>query len=248
MVNFYSAIAEWYDSIFPLSPEEVSFILKEISESGSENVLDMGCATGSLSMEIAKAGYSVTAFDLNSEMIGKAFEKTESTGHVKSPVFLEADMRHLKRNFPEDSFGFACSLGNTLPHLTEESDIELFFKGIAHVLRPGGRFVLQILNYDYILKQGLECLPVIDNGAVRFERYYDFLDDGLIAFNTVLTVKGDSERVVNNSVRLKPMGLHEVMKRLVDAGFQVCGTYSGYGGEPPADRSLPLIVTAVRKD
>lgn len=242
MIEFYSSIAEYYDYIFPESRDQLDFVMGSGINPGCK-ILDMGCATGSLSVNLALNGFDVTAFDLDEKMVEIAILKQEQTGLDENPDFFEFDMRHLKLEFDREEFDTALCIGNTLPHLTDENDLLQFFEGLDFLLKPEGIFILQILNYDFILKQRLECLPLIENDHVRFERYYDFLSDGSLAFNTVLTVKGE-EKVVNNSVRLNPLGLDRVKSILEKFGFKIVSINGNFNGESFHDKSLPLIITA----
>jgi len=247
VVEFYSSIGKYYDSIFPFDQEQLAFVLKELTPHEGKDILDMGCATGSLAIELARAGCNVTAFDLDTGMVKEAVKKRDSLNLLQNPKFIERDIRHMKIFFEENSCDAALSFGNTIAHLTEEEDLEIFFSGLGYVVRPGGEFILQMLNYDYIKSRMLECLPLIDNEKIRFQRYYDFLYNGLIAFNTVLTVKGEEEMVINNSVRLNPLGLESVKCRLESEGFKITGVFENYKGESLSQKNLPLIITALKE-
>ena len=58
---------------------ERALINKMFTPNGN-NILEVGCGTGQYTVELAKAGYSVTAVDISSVMISRAQEKLKSMG------------------------------------------------------------------------------------------------------------------------------------------------------------------------
>ena len=57
---------------------------------------------------------------------------------------------------------YTC-FGNTLVHLQSIELMGKMLKGVFAVLKPGGHFLLQILNYDFILDEQVSELPLIDS-------------------------------------------------------------------------------------
>ena len=57
--EFYTSISEYYDYIFPYNPKQMAFIKSITEEQEIQNVLDIGCGTGNLALEMAKEGYEV---------------------------------------------------------------------------------------------------------------------------------------------------------------------------------------------
>ena len=76
----YTAIADLYQSIFArygVAPELL---------------LDLGCGTGRMTLELADRGYDMIGVDASAEMLSKAYEQMYAKG--KSGIlFLQQDMR-----------------------------------------------------------------------------------------------------------------------------------------------------------
>jgi hypothetical protein len=88
-------------------------------------------------------------------------------------------------------------IGNVLPHLEGPKAILEALKRVAAGLRPQGKRLLQIINYDRILDQRIPGLPTITaEGGYEFRREYLF-EGKKIRFHTVLK---SPERVSANSV------------------------------------------------
>jgi hypothetical protein len=101
---------------------------------------------------------------------------------------------------------------------------------------------LQIVNYDRILEENIQVLPLINNNTVKFERYYEYIPKrNKIGFSTVLTVK-KKNRVVKNRVELYPLKNKELKNLLKKAGFANPLLYGSFARQPFSHSSLALIV------
>jgi SAM-dependent methyltransferase len=240
-MQFYLSVAEYYDYIFPLDEAQVEFVRTSIPPPRKDKgILDIGCGTGSLAVALASEGFSVTGIDLDTDMVKRATDKGRG---LPSLSFLQLDMRDLAETFPPSTVDAILCFGNTLVHLKERSDVLSVCRTGKDLIKRGGRFLLQILNYDHILAKRLPGLPTIENDRVRFERTYRYNDDGSIAFSTVLTVKATGS-VLENEVLLYALGKGEVEVMLSEAGFSEIRFYGDFRRGPLRPESLPLVVEA----
>ena len=245
--NFYTSISKYYDYIFPFNPKQLSFV-KEMAEGKKVNdMLDIGCGTGNLALELAKEGYRIYAIDADHQMIASAVDKKRNWDLTQYPAFRELDMEKLARFFEKDQFDLASCFGNTLPHLLAYENIEEFLKGVSIVLKKGASFGIQILNYDYILDNHIEELPVKENDNIRFERYYEYPENTeLIDFVTKLTVKSTDE-VIESRIQLFPVQKIDISAMLEEAGFEDIKIYSDFDKSEFNNESLPLVIECVKR-
>jgi len=245
-MDFYSNISRYYDDIFPLSQAQVEFIESFFPiPSHNVNILDAGCGTGVLAIELAQRGFNVHAIDFEPQMIQSAVIKKEKLNLTGSPIFDEADMRLISQKFIPGTFNAVITFGNTLVHLLKADDIISFVDGAKRVLKENGFFLLQILNYDYILANQIGKLPVIENDVVIFERYYDFRPQDFISFITRLTVKKDG-RTYHNEIKLNPVKRDTLAEILNNAGFRDIDFYGDFARQSLKEDSLTLVA-AVKK-
>jgi glycine/sarcosine N-methyltransferase len=241
-MSFYDEIAEHYDFIFPFSLSQLEFVKTCIGEPyHDKEILDVGCGTGDLAIALARSGFKVTAIDSDPEMLRRAMEKVTPG----SPVTLaHMDMRKISGLFSPSSFDVALSFGNTLVHLDGLREIESFLRGVKAILRDGGVFLLQILNYDHILDHDVRELPLIENEVIRFDRSYGYdRKKNRIAFRTRLTVKATG-KLIENEIPLYPIRRGELDGALRKGGFTRITWYGSFGRDELTDRSLPLVVEA----
>jgi glycine/sarcosine N-methyltransferase len=238
-MSFYDEIAEYYDLIFPLNRAQIDFVKSCIERPyQGKRLLDVGCGTGDLAIELAAEGFEMVAIDSDPEMLLRADRKAQG-----SVTFQRLDMRGLASFTPRSFDGILC-FGNTLVHLTDLSDIESFCIQAKGLLGKGGRLLLQILNYDHILDHHIKALPLIENDTIRFERFYEHeARSGLIGFRTKLTVKGTG-REIDNEILLYPLRRGAFEEMLRKAGFTRISVYGDFDRKELRPDSLPLVVEA----
>lgn len=242
-MEFYEKLSQYYDEIFPLTKAKASFIQEKLPQ-GEKRVLDVGCATGDLAIFLAQQGYKVKAIDLDEEMIHQAKEKAKK--QIVDIDFQIADMMELKEKLEKQTFDGIICIGNTLVHLKDEQEIENVIKQMYQLLNSGGMLILQIINYDRILEQHVQGLPLIETEHIRFERRYSVSEDEkTIYFKTTLEVKEQGETYkMKNEVPLYPLQFGELREILEDVGFRLMEWYGNFKQEPYGPDSYAMIVAA----
>ncbi|GAB1353587.1 class I SAM-dependent methyltransferase [Erysipelotrichia bacterium] len=138
----YGVYARFYDH-FELDgrseSKELNVFLDELFRlNGAKTVVDFACGTGAQCIGLAKAGYQVTACDLNPEML-----KTAKIKARKTPIkFMTGDMR----DCDPGCFDAAICIFNAIGHLSK-ADCRVFFTNALQHLNPGGLLVIDILNF-----------------------------------------------------------------------------------------------------
>lgn len=225
-MGFYQEIAKYYDYIFPTSKEQIYF-LKEIAGKPPKSVLDIACATGGYSIELAKAGYNVTAVDLDGKMLEQL--DTKSKKEQQSIRTLQENMLNLKNSLSE-SFDLVFCIGNSIVHLENLQEIKDFLRDAKSLTGNNGNLVLQIINFDRIILRDINSLPTIENKAagLTFRRNYRY-EKGInrIFFNTVLSVNGNE---YENEIPLYPLTEDELTAAVQEAGFKKIKLFSDFNG------------------
>lgn len=237
--KFYSSIAEYYREIFPFNPGQLAFVEKQMGMLEGKTLLDVGCATGELAYHLAEHGARVTAIDLNKSLLAKAREVRPH----ENVNYQWANMLHIARLFGRAKFDGVLCLGNTLVHLMNPMQMRDFFSGVLTVLRPGGIFVLQILNYDFIFQEKPSELPLIETENILFKRAYRY-EAGTreILFDTSLLIKQSGE-TIENSTELLGIGSADLTMLMDVAGLKEIMLYGGYDGRPFGGSHLPLVIS-----
>lgn len=242
---FYQSISKNYDSIFPLNQSQVKFVSSYFKLKDPQlRLLDIGCATGSLSIALASLGCQVHAFDFDQEMVQLAIQKKKETRLQNYPVFRQYDMRFIDQEYQIGYFDGLLCFGNTLAHLLTEGDILKFFKAAHKTLNKNGKLLMQVLNYELIIKQQIQSLPLIENEQIKFERFYEYpTNSDLITFNTKLKIKTTGE-VVSNCIELNPLTKNQILKWLKKSGFSAIEFFGNFKQEGLQVNSIPLVIRA----
>ncbi len=246
----YRRLIAWPDRI----ARERPFLERELGRAPAASVLDLGCGTGEHALLFASLGIDATGVDRSEEMIDKASEyRDRHPPH--GPRFVRGDFAELP-SLVAQSFGAAICLGNVLPHLEDEV-LERCLGAWAERLLPGGRLILQILNYERIRELGLRHLPLNfrddpdEDGEIVFLRLMTPLDERHVLFHptTLLLRPGHEpplELKATREVRLRAWTRPELEGRLEAAGFSVEATYGDMTEGPYVSaESSDLVIVAV---
>ena len=116
---------------------------------------------------------------------------------------------------------------------------------VHSVLKNGGVFLAQIINYDRIIKQNICGLPTLDNDHVNFVREYVYHSEGgFVEFKTQLRIKFN-DQVIENNIPLLTLTGQELVKYLQAAGFVDVRLYGDLEGNDLTEFSMPLLFSAV---
>ncbi len=240
MTKFYNSIAPYYRYIFPLNVTQLAFC-QNIQPDFNSKVLDIGCAVGDFSLALAGKYQSVTAIDLDNEMICLAKEKALTVENIR---FHKMDMLKIAEVFPHNSFDLVTCFGNTVVHLSCSDAVATLFRSVKKMLAKNGKFAFQIINYDRIFAKNLKGLSTIDNEKIKFERYYNYTPiSEKVEFSTVLTIK-ETNKKIENTISLLGLRQNMISKLLEQASFENVRFYGNFKGEEFTDESVPLIVEA----
>lgn len=259
--EFYTSISKYYSEIFPFQPMQLQFVKNRAGELTGKQILDIGCATGELAFQLVQNGAFVTGIDLNEDLLSQAigcsgFQCADSLKHESepnkyrvaspNPKFQFGNMLELRTDFQPGQFDMVLCFGNTLVHLQTHELIRQMLKGVFTVLKPGGRFLLQILNYDYILGDPVTALPLIETEIIRFIRNYRFdKNSPLIHFQTELFIKSENKTIFNETPLLA-LQSRQLSDLLQSVGFSEIELFSGFKQEPFGGKHLPLVISTVK--
>jgi SAM-dependent methyltransferase len=128
-------------------------------------------------------------------------------------------------------FDLVFCIGNTAAHLTQQ-DFARFIQSVMGILRPGGRWIFQVVNWDYILSRSADrfSLKTIEVQDATFEREYREVSALRVRFCNRLRMAGRT--VFEGEVWLYPMQAAEVLRVHRAAGFSLQGHYADFRRSP----------------
>lgn len=231
----YETLVEAYDLIFPVHPGAAAFFGGPPPGRPS-TAIDVGCATGAHAELLSELGWDTLGLDPSAGMIAEANRRaaaaavrqpaTEGRSEAGSLRFEAGGMLDLPGHAARSSVSLVACLGNTVPHLASGSELMAFFLAAAEVLAPGGRLVVQQLNYAKILAERPASLPLVVAGPWKFGRSYRYRDDGRLDF--VTSLEGDGRDAAADVTTLSPFLPSDLAEAADAAGLGPLGRYGGW--------------------
>jgi SAM-dependent methyltransferase len=259
--EFYDGLGEDYDRMVSWDARlkrEEAFFERLFNEEGIRSVLDAACGTGMHAVAFARRGLHCAGADLSPAMITQARLNAERAG-VRVEL-AAAGFGEISAALPGPFDAVTC-LGNSLPHLPDDSALARCFSDFAALLPPGGTLVIQNRNYDRLLRERQRFMPVSARagaeGETLFLRITDFPSadaapgspaEESVEF-TIVTLKkrGGAWSQSVQTTPLRALRRSTLETALGTAGFTKVQVYGGYGREPWDSAAAMDIVMVARK-
>ena len=209
---------------------QVDFLLARLDIPAQSAVLDLGCGDGRHSLELTRRGYRVTGLDLSDELLERARRRGADEGLDVN--FIQGDMR----DSPGASgFDLVANFFTSFGYFREDGENARVLDAISRSLRPGGHFLMDYLNRDFVIAtlvpadrrtvDGMEVEqrrwitgdPSVANDHVRINKQVRIREDG-------------AERSYDESVRMYT--LEELDAMIGRAGLKITQTYGDFDGQP----------------
>jgi SAM-dependent methyltransferase len=238
-MDFYSDVAPYYDLLFPLGEDKVSFFRGLFER--RRPILDLACGSGRLAARLAADGFSVVGMDNEAAFFTARTPDDRGPG----PMFVAGDMT--SPPFARGGvFGGVICIGNSLPHLRDMNEVENLIRDCADILAPGGEIVLQLMDFAALRGEGEMILPDLHarsgGTAVTLRRRY--VGGEREAFFRPRLVIGGRER--EYSIRMCPIEHEELCACLRRAGFTIRETFSDFRRGEWRGQSGSYIVVAAK--
>ncbi|MBE0564853.1 MAG: methyltransferase domain-containing protein [Krumholzibacteria bacterium] len=221
---FYSDFAGSYEEIFPFRKEAAAFLERWLPAGG--RILDVGCGTGRYCRHLDGVGRSCVGIDLDPGMIEEA--------HRLHPAgdFRIMGMEEVALLGPGTFDGVFC-IGNVLPHLPA-AGLAGFLGGVRGILRPGGIWLFQTVDFDPLLQRSEHVFPPIrpGDGELVFRRFYRDITAERLRFVTVLEREGDE--IFSGETMLYPRTSGDLAAGHRAAGFRQRAHVADWSGRPYA--------------
>ncbi|MEM2880387.1 MAG: class I SAM-dependent methyltransferase [Candidatus Methanomethylicaceae archaeon] len=228
--NEYDAWAKVYDIIYGGYKEDIEFYKRE-AKKASGKVLEVGCGTGRIYLELLKEGIDVYGIDISQCMLDELRTKAKALG-VEPKVSL-GDMRNfrLKERFALIIVPFRSFLYN----LTSEDQLKTL-KNFRRHLQKGGRLILNFFYPDIerMMSFGKESedLIVTDKGEYGLREKSYFVDEINQIIETLAVVYKEGEVFWKGTYRYALIYKREFELLLRLAGFKKWEVYGGFDYRP----------------
>ncbi len=214
----YSAWADFIEEI----------IRREYREGTPELVLDLGCGTGKMTLELARRGYDMTGVDISPEMLDIARGEAEREGIADRILWLCQDMRSFELYGTVD---VAVSCLDSINHLTGIKELSDCLSLVHNYLVPDGLFIFDINGkYKFESIYGTSTYAMEEDGAVCiWQNYYNPRTCLCDFYITIFKEEHDGRYSrYDDEQRERMYTLRSIKTHLAAAGFELVGAYSDF--------------------
>ena len=244
----YTAMAPIYDEMnreldYARWADFVEEQFARFAKAKPELVLDLAAGTGSMTIELAKRGYDMTAVDNSADMLSLAATRLAEAGQY-GVLLLEQDMTDFELYGTVDAV--VCCL-DSLNHLTEDGELEKCFALVHNYLNPDGLFLFDVNTpHKFRHTYGVNDFILENEGAVCcWQNQFD-ADSGLCDFIlTIFEKQSDGRYSRTDTVQTERCySRSHITRALKQAGFEMLGIYEDYGFTPATRRADRWYVAA----
>ena len=245
----YDLLADFYDRInseidYGAWADFFEKIFDREMKARPELVMDLGCGTGKMTLELAKRGYDMTGIDCSVNMLGQAREAAAEEGVSDRILWLCQDMRRFELY---GTMGAIVSCLDTINHITKEKDLLSVFSLVHNYLDPDGLFIFDVngkhkfetvyADQTYVFEEG--------NDFCIWENEYNEKSRLCRFYITLFSKERDGRYVRSEEEQSEKMyPLATLRDALETTGFEFIGAYSDFEFHEADDSSDRIYIVA----
>ena len=234
----------WYDRFFrheylafddhPETDLEIEFVRNSLSLTTETNLLDLCCGYGRHAIPLS-THCNVTGLDRSPVMLDRAGSSQNSCHLVRG------DMRNLP--FASESFDALTSLFSSIGYFDDENENYRVLRNISDVLRVGGRFLIETVNREFVVRHSAPQQIYRPEGMTLIEeRSFDPISSRTHVDVTVF--QDGRETRLSHSIRI--YAFTELEMLLESVGLQTISVWGDFRGGDYTCDSMHTIVLAER--
>jgi len=227
---------------FETALQKRKILLSNFIDDKIKPVADVGCGTGVDSISLSQLGLDVTSFDPSPEMISTA--RTNSEKQNSKIGFFNFSADDIPKTF-YNNFDLVVSLGNTLANIPfgkiDKSVTKLF-----KLLKKDGSVLIQILNFEKILREKERIVNITKKDGEYFLRFYDFSNKDL-TFNILKFNADQTTQKELISTKIFPYKSKELKKIFKTVGFKKIKLHGGLDKKPFISKSSSDLILFAKK-
>lgn len=239
--GFFDTWAELYDADY--EDQEIGDIeyYVDLARQADGPVLEVGCGTGRIYLELLRADVDAFGIDISEEMLA-VLERKAAEADL-TPQVRQADMTAFS---PQKAYALIIVPFRTFLHNLALSDRKAALQNFRQALLPGGRLALNFFvpSFQVICDTyGHEETRTIsrDGDEYVLTDVTDIEDEVNQIVKTKRTVEQDGEVIREASFRLALLSKSEFELLLETTGWSDWTGYGGFEGEPLEDEAREMV-------
>jgi SAM-dependent methyltransferase len=241
---------EWWERFFDEETGEVMFteqawqraeelcdsLVKLLEIEPGAKILDLACGPGRFALPLAKRGFRVLGLDISAVYLKQAKAKAKEQG--LSVELVQGDMRAI----PFDGkFDAVINLFTSFGFFEREEDHLRVLREVHKSLKPGGRFLLEIANREWLIRHFQAHDWHESPGFISLEERKFMPERDRLEARWIKLYPDGRRKEYPISLRL--FTLHELIGLFSQAGLKVLSCYGNLEGEPWGfDKNRSVVV------
>jgi len=213
---------------------EIDFLLVRLNLGKEGRILDVGCAFGRHSIELARRGYAAVGIDPSPTMIAAAEERAATAGVGAEFICVGGETFANERPFDA-----AICLFTTLGQVGVYGDNLDLVGNVFSLLKDGGDFVVEAPQRDATVRM-LKAADRFGGGDAYTDVKRNFDADSCVITERFHIVSPQDDR--EYILRYRLFSADELAQIMQDAGFEVVARFADYRGAALDDDSPTMIL------
>jgi len=237
--DFYPAFRPLFGIVQPKTTNaEVRYLIKKLNLKPGNKFLDCPCGIGRIALPLAAKGIRITGVDITPQFLEEAESKAKRRS-LKLDLH-KCDMRRI--NF-KNRFDAAGNLWTSFGYFEKESDNLLVLRKMWQALKPGGKFMLHVINRDWII---VNFSPTdwqeLANTRILEKRKFDYSTSS--SRGTWYFLKDGAES--SHDVSLRMYAYHELIAMFKKAGFVDIQGFGTVKDEPVSRETRMIFIVGTK--
>jgi cyclopropane fatty-acyl-phospholipid synthase-like methyltransferase len=217
---------------------QVRFVIDRLDLRPGRKFLDCPCGNGRIALPLAKKGVRVTGVDVTQPYLDEAAAKARRRG-LKVDL-IRSDMRRI--NFT-DEFDAGGNLWTSFGFFDRESDNLLAIKKMFRAIKPGGKFLLHLINRDWIMAN-YEQTDWFEIGDLKVLQRREFDSATSTESSVWHFIRNGKE--TSHQVSIRMYSYHELIAMFKAAGFVDIEGCSSVKGDPITRDCRMMFIIGVK--
>ncbi len=218
--------------------EFINTLSKRVSLKPGQRLLDLCCGAGRYSLTLAKYGCSVVGIDLSEHLLKIARNSAEKSG--ASIDFQVRDMRDIPF---KSYFNGVVNMFTSFGYFSSDAENEQVIASVSSSLLPGGWFVMDFLNTNYIV-DNFRPYDKIEKGNITVEQHRKINTVSNRIEKRIVLKKNGSTKEYFESVRLYTR--QELESFYISNNLKPVYTFGNYDGSKFLTDSPRMILIGIK--